>query len=153
MINNRFVLYQVKREIKRNPTKMKFYRRELNEFGEPNDEPTFLCEYTGLYHEHNPHMLDSYKILTGQVLGTYTGDKYPQIMVPYEDFWVKQTIIDPVTGEEKEMTIGVQKGDEVNWNGRLLRVTGVSNVQEWNLLYDISFEEVDDGTVTGKQDQ
>ncbi len=143
MINNRFVLYQVKREIKRNPTKMKFYRRELNEFGEPNDEPTFLCEYTGLYHEHNPHMLDSYKILTGQVLGTYTGDKYPQIMVPYEDFWIK----------DGDKTIGVQKGDEVNWNGRLLRVTGVSNVQEWNLLYDISFEEVDDGTVTGKQDQ
>lgn len=143
MINNRFVLYQVKREIKRNPTKMKFYRRELNEFGEPNDEPTFLCEYTGLYHEHNPHMLDSYKILTGQVLGIYTGDKYPQIMVPYEDFWIK----------DGDKTIGVQKGDEVNWNGRLLRVTGVSNVQEWNLLYDISFEEVDDGTVTGKQDQ
>lgn len=143
MINNRFVLYQVKREIKRNPTKMKFYRRELNEFGEPNDEPTFLCEYTGLYHEHNPHMLDSYKILTGQTLGVYTGDKYPQIMVPYEDFWIK----------DGEKTISVQKGDEVNWNGRLLRVTGVSNVQEWNLLYDISFEEVDDGKVTGKQDQ
>lgn len=143
MINNKFVLYQVKREIKRNPTKMKFYRRELNEFGEPNDEPTFLCEYIGLYHEHNPHMLDSYKILTGQTLGTYTGDKYPQIMVPYEDFWIK----------DGDKTIGVQKGDEVNWNGRLLRVTGVSNVQEWNLLYDISFEEVDDGTVTGKQDQ
>lgn len=142
MINNRFVLYQVKREIKRNPTKMKFYRRELNEFGEPNDEPTFLCEYTGLYHEHNPHMLDSYKILTGQTLGTYTGDKYPQIMVPYEDFWIKNG----------DKTIGVQKGDEVNWNGRLLRVTGVSNVQEWNLLYDISFEEVDDGKVTGQQD-
>ena len=143
MINNRFVLYQVKREIKRNPTKMKFYRRELNEFGEPNDEPTFLCEYTGLYHEHNPHMLDSYKILTGQTLGTYTGDKYPQIMVPYEDFWIK----------DGDNVISVQKGDEVNWNGRLLRVTGVSNVQEWNMLYDISFEEVDDGTVTGKQDQ
>lgn len=143
MINNRFVLYQVKREIKRNPTKMKFYRRELNEFGEPNDEPTFLCEYTGLYHEHNPHMLDSYKILTGQTLGTYTGDKYPQIMVPYEDFWIK----------DGDKVIGVQKGDEVIWNGRLLRVTGVSNVQEWNLLYDISFEEVDDGTVTGQQNQ
>lgn len=143
MINNRFVLYQVKREIKRNPTKMKFYRRETNDFGEPNDEPTFLCEYTGLYHEHNPHMLDSYKILTGQTLGTYTGDKYPQIMVPYEDFWIK----------DGDKVIGVQKGDEVIWNGRLLRVTGVSNVQEWNLLYDISFEEVDDGTVTGQQNQ
>lgn len=143
MINKKFVLYQVKREIKRNPTTMDFYRRELNEFGEPSGEPKFLCKYTGLYHEHNPHMLDSYKILTGQTLGTYTGDKYPQIMVPYEDFWIKE-------GEE---VIGVQKGDEVNWNGRLLRVTGISNVQEWNLLYDISFEEVDDGTVTGKQDQ
>ena len=153
MINNRFVLYQVKREIKRNGTTMEFYRRELNEFGEPNDEPTLYCTLTGLYHEHNPHMLDSYKILTGQSLGVYTGDKYPQLMVPYKDFWIEETIIDEETGEETVVKKNIQKGDEVNWNGRLLRVTGVSNVQEWNLLYDISFEEVDDGTATGNQNQ
>lgn len=150
MINNKFVLYQVKREIKRNGTKMDFYRRELNKFGEPNDEPTLYCSLIGLYHEHNPHMLDSYKILTSQTLGTYTGDKYPQLMVPYEDFWIEEIVIDDETGEEKIIKKNVQKGDEVNFNGRILRVTGVSNVQEWNLLYDISFEEVDDGTATGK---
>lgn len=150
MINNKFVLYQVKREIKRNGTKIDFYRRELNKFGEPNKEPTFYCSLTGLYHEHNPHMLDSYKILTGQTLGAYTGDKYPQLMVPYEDFWIEETVVDEETGEEKIIKKNIQKGDEVNFNGRMLRVTGVSNVQEWNLLYDISFEEVDDGTATGK---
>lgn len=150
MINNKFCLYQVQREIKRNGTTMEFYRRELNEFGEPSDEPVLYCTLKGLYHEHNPHMLDSYKILTGQTLGSYTGDKFPQLMVPYKDFWIEETIVDEETGEEIVIKKNVQKGDEVNFNGRILRVTGVSNVQEWNLLYDISFEEVDDGTATGK---
>lgn len=153
MINNKFVLYQVKREIKRNGTTMEFYRREINKFGEPTGEPVFYCKLTGFYHEHNPHMLDSYKILTGQTLGAYTGDKFPQLMVPYEDFWIKETIVDEETGEETIVNKHIEKGDEVNWNGRTLRVTGVSNVQEWNLLYDISFEEVDDGTVTGNKNQ
>lgn len=153
MINNKFCLYQVKREIKRNGTTMEFLRRDLNEFGEPNDKPMPYCKLTGLYHEHNPHMLDSYKILTGQALGAYTGDKYPQLMVPYEDFWIKETVIDERTGQETIVEKHVDKGDEVIWNGRLLRVTGVSNVQEWNLLYDISFEEVDDGKITGNPNQ
>lgn len=153
MINNRFVLYQVKREIKRNGTTMEFLRRELNEFGEPSEPPVPYCKLKGLYHEHNPHMLDSYKILTGQTLGVYTGDKFPQLMVPYEDFWIEEKVIDEQTGEETIVKKNVEKGDEVNWNGRLLRVTGISNVQEWNLLYDISFEEVDDATITGNPNQ
>jgi len=47
MINNRFVLYQIKREIKRNPTKLKFYRVELNKFGEPTGKSVLFREYTG----------------------------------------------------------------------------------------------------------
>ena len=47
----------------------------------------------------------------------------------------------------------VKVGDEVDLNGRKCRVTGVLNVQEWNLLMDISFEEVDDGGNTGKPNQ
>lgn len=152
MINNRFVLYQVKREIKRNGREMSFLRSKINEYGEPTDEKEIVCTYKGLFHEHNPHMLDSYKIMTGQTLGWYTGEKYPQLMVTYEDFWFDKKI----TNEEGETEIvkdSVQVGDEVIWNGRLIRVTGISNVEEWNLLYDISFEEVEDGKATGKPEQ
>lgn len=142
MINNNFVLYQVKREIKRNGTKMKFYRLNNNKFGEPT-ELEFFHEFTGLYHEHAPHMLDTYRILTGQTEGNIRTEKMPQLLVPYEDFYFKNY------NDEKEFQ-GVEFGDIVYFNGRKLKVTGVLNVQEWNLLMDISFEEVDKFGNTGK---
>lgn len=142
MVNNRFVLYQIKREIKRNGTKMEFYRRKKNEYGEPG-EPELLCVYKGFYHEHAAHMLDTYRVLTTDTPNRYRIEKSPQLIVPYEDFYFKES-------EESEDYIGVEIGDEVNFNGRLLRVTGVLNVQEWNLLMDISFEEVDTGGNTGR---
>lgn len=141
MINNRFALYQVKREIRRNGTTLTFMRHDKNEFGEPVGEPYVFCTYTGLYHEHNPHMLDSYRYLNGLTDGLYRTEKMPQLMVPFEDFYFTDRFGN---------TVCVDVGDEVNLNGRLLRVTGTLNVQEWNMLVDISFEEVDVGGSTGK---
>lgn len=143
MINNRFILYQAKREIKRNPTKMQFFRKEKNEFGEPVGEPILFREYVGLYHEFAPHMLDTYRVLTSQNAGTIRTEKCPQLLVPYEDFYFLNN-----SGEREWHEVKI--GDEVNLNGRKCRVTGVLNVQEWNLLMDISFEEVDEGGNTGK---
>ena len=145
MVNNRFVLYQVKREIRRSGVKMKFYRRQKNNFGEPG-EPEFFHEFNGMYHEHAPHMLDTYRFLTGQTAGDTRTEKTPQLMVPYEDFYFLND-----SGEKEWHEVKV--GDEVDLNGRKCRVTGVLNVQEWNLLMDISFEEVDDGGNTGKPNQ
>jgi len=142
MVNNRFVLYQVKREIRRSGVKMKFFRQEKNKFGEPG-EPVFFHEFKGMYHEHAPHMLDTFRVLTGQTAASYRTEKTPQLLVPYEDFYFKNE-----SGEDEFQQVKV--GDTVNWNGRLLRVTGVLNVQEWNLLMDISFEEVDNGGNTGQ---
>ena len=142
MINNRFVLYQVKREIRRSGVKMKFYRIKKNNFGEPG-EPEFFHEFNGMYHEHAPHMLDTYRIMTSQNAASYRTEKTPQFLVPYEDFYFKNEVGE-LTWQE------VKVGDIVNHNGRILRVTGVLNVQEWNLLMDISFEEVDEGGNTGK---
>lgn len=141
MVNNRFVLYQVKREIKRNGTEMEFYRRKKNEYGEPG-EPELLCTYKGFYHEHAAHMLDTYRTLTTDTPNRYTTEKSPQLIVPYEDFYFKEN-------EDSDNLIGVEMGDEVIFNGKILRVTNVFNVQEWNLLIDISFEEVG---VYGKED-
>ena len=141
MINNRFALYQLKREIKRNGTKMKFFRKTLNEFGETG-EPQFFCEYTGLYHEHAPHISDTYRILTGQQNGTTRTEKYPQLLVPYEDFYFKEN-------PDDEVFKSVELGDIILWNKRKLKVTGILNVQEWNMMMDISFEEVDIGGTTG----
>lgn len=141
MINNRFVLYQIKREIKRNGTKMKFFRKTINEFGETG-ELQFFCEYLGLYHEHAPHMTDTYRILTGQQNATTRTEKYPQLLVPYEDFYFKEN-------QDDEVFKSVELGDIVFWNKRKLKVTGILNVQEWNMMMDISLEEVDTGGTTG----
>lgn len=88
-------------------------------------------------------MLDTFRVLTGQTAASYRTEKTPQLLVPYEDFYFKNE-----SGEDEFQQVKV--GDTVNWNGRLLRVTGVLNVQEWNLLMDISFEEVDNGGNTGQ---
>lgn len=141
MINKRFALYQVKREIKRNGTKMQFLRSQFNEFGEPIGLQPFH-EYTGLYHEHAPHMSDTFRILTGQQSSTTRTEKYPQLLVPYEDFYFKENPND--VGYKS-----VEIGDVVFWNKKRLKVTGIFNIQEWNMLMDISFEEVDVGDTTG----
>jgi hypothetical protein len=60
----------------------------------------------------------------------------PQILITYEDF-------------VKYDDVRIKVGDFVINNGRKLVVTGVFNVQEWNMLVDISLEEVDDGSHTG----
>ena len=123
---------------------MEFYRLKKNEFGEPC-EPELFCTYNGLYHEHAAHMLDTFRYLTTDVPNRYRTEKTPQLIVPYEDFYFKKDNV-----SDTDEYVGVEIGDEVNFNGRLLRVTGVVNVQEWNMLMDISFEEVDTGGNTGK---
>jgi len=135
MVNNRFVLYQVKREIKRVGTQFVFMRPTKNEFGEYSD-PDDVVTVTGLYHEHAPHMSDTYRILTGQNPANTRTEKMPQILITYEDF-------------VKYDDVRIKVGDFVINNGRKLVVTGVFNVQEWNMLVDISLEEVDDGSHTG----
>ena len=41
--------------------------------------------------------------------------------------------------------VNVQVGDQVKLNGKTFNVTGVINIQEWNLVADISLEVVDVG--------
>ena len=135
MVNNRFVLYQVKREIKRYGTQWVFMRPTKNEFGEP-DDPEDVVTVTGLYHEHAPHMSDTYRILISQTPANYRTEKMPQLLITYEDF-------------VKYDGVRIKNGDFVINNGRKLVVTGVFNVQEWNMFIDISLEEVDDGKSTG----
>lgn len=41
--------------------------------------------------------------------------------------------------------LALQVGDIVNINAKTFKVTGVTDIQEWNLISDISLEVVDDG--------
>lgn len=125
MINTKFEAYKLKRELKRNGVLYEFVRKENNRFGEPDGETISICCVTGLYHEQNSNI----QITTGDTTQTRT-KKIPMILCVYDDF--VDTFLRP--------------GDFVIINDKKFKVTGIVNVQEWNIALDISLEVVDNGT-------
>lgn len=124
MINTRFEAYKIKRELKRSGIDYKFKRAEKNEFGEPAGEPKIVGKLKGLYHEQSSNI----QITTGDTTQTRS-KKIPMILCLYED----------------TASLALQVGDIVELNSKTFKVVGVTNIQEWNLISDISLEVVDNG--------
>lgn len=122
MINTKFEAYKIKRELKRSGIDYKFKRYEKDDFGEPIGKPKIVGVLRGLYHEQN----GAIQITTGDTTQTRT-KKIPMILCLYED----------------TAFLVLQIGDIVKINSKIFRVTGVTNIQEWNLISDISLEVVD----------
>lgn len=140
MINNKFELYKVKRELRRSGKYFDFYRYGVNDFKEPDDVPKKIHTLRGLYHEHTAHQLDTYIFFTAQEAALHRNKKFRQILCLTEDI----TFLD----ENKNEDI-LSIGDFVMFNGHLAKLTGLRDVMEWNMITDISFEEVDYGTSSG----
>lgn len=125
MINTKFEAYKIKRELKRSGIDYEFKRTVKDKFGEPtNDEPKIVGTLRGLYHEQN----GSIQVVTGDTTQSRT-KKIPMILCLYED----------------TASLRLQIGDIVKINAKTFKVTGVTNIQEWNLISDISLEVVDSG--------
>lgn len=124
MINTRFEAYKIKRELKRSGIDYEFKRTGKDDFGEPTDELKVVGKLRGLYHEQN----GSIQITTGDTTQTRT-KKVPMILCLYED----------------TASLVLQVGDIVKINAKTFKVTGVTDIQEWNLISDISLEVVDSG--------
>lgn len=139
MLNNRFELYKIKRELKRSGQYFDFYRYGVNDFNEPDDTPVKIHSIKGLYHEHTAHQLDTYIFFTAQEGALYRNKKYRQILCLTED-------IEFMNDGKKDI---LDIGDFVMFNGHLAKLTGLRDVMEWNMITDISFEEVDYGTSSG----
>ena len=122
MINTQFEAYKIKRELKRSGIYYEFKRSDVNDFGEPVGEPTVVGTIRGLYHEQN----SSVQVTTGDTTQVRT-KKIPMILCLYED----------------AASLVLQVGDELKINNKTLKVTGVVNIQEWNIIADISLEVVD----------
>lgn len=139
MVNRKFELYKIKREIKRNGIPFVYWRFPQNQFGEidKDKEPIYLCTIRGMYHEFTAHMTDTFVILTGTETATTRTKKTPQSLCEYDNILFKNA-----EGEDDSIRIG----DYVYYNYRVMRVSGLQNIMEWNTLVDVSFEEVDDGT-------
>lgn len=126
MVNNKFEVYKVKRELKRSGRDYEFTRPKANGFGEPSDEEDEeeVGILRGLYHEQSEHVMVSMSDTT-QV----RTKKVPSILCLYEDAAPLALVI----------------GDRVKLNGKTMKVTGVVDIQEWNLIVDVSLEVVDNG--------
>ena len=122
MINTQFEAYKIKRELKRSGIDYEFKRFGVNDFGEPVGEPTVVCTIRGLYHEQNSNI----QITTGDTTQVRT-KKIPMILCLYED----------------AANLVLQVGDELKINSKTFKVTGMVNIQEWNIIADISLEVVD----------
>lgn len=139
MVNRKFELYKIKREIKYNGIPFVYWRFPRNQFGEVDKEkePVYLCTVKGMYHEFTAHMSDTYIVLTGAETVTTRTKKTPQSLCEYDDILF-------VDADGKDDSIKID--DYVYYNHRVMRVSGLQNIMEWNTLVDVSFEEVDDGT-------
>ena len=121
MVNKQFEAYKIKREIKRSGEIYEFMRQKRNEFGEPSDEEESVGSLQGLYHEQNSNV----QITTGDTTQIRT-KKIPMILCVYDD----------------AKTLNLKLGDILYLNDRILKVVSLVNIQEWNIIGDLSLEEV-----------
>lgn len=121
MINKQFEAYKIRREIKRSGETYTFMRPSLNEFNEPSGDETEVGSLRGLYHEQNSNI----QLTTGDTTQIRT-KKLPMILCIYDD----------------AKTLNLQLGDKLYLNDRILKVVSLVNIQEWNIIGDLSLEEV-----------
>lgn len=121
MINKQFEAYKIRREIKRSGETYTFMRPSLNEFNEPSGDETEVGSLRGLYHEQNSNV----QLTTGDTTQIRT-KKLPMILCIYDD----------------AKTLNLQLGDKLYLNDRILKVVSLVNIQEWNIIGDLSLEEV-----------
>lgn len=124
MLNTQFEVYKLKRELKRSGIKYTFNRKSENDVGEPIGKSEEVGQLVGLYHEQS-----GYVSVQANETTRYRQKKTPMILCLYED----------------AMTLGLKVGDEITINSKTLKVTAVTNIQEWNIISDISLEAVDNG--------
>ena len=124
MVNKKFEAYKIKRELKRSGIEYEFKRIKKDSLGESLDEETVVGKISGIYHEQN----SSISVTTGDTTQVRT-KKIPMILCLYED----------------TAKLSLLVGDFVKINKKTFKVTGVTDIQEWNIISDISLEVVDNG--------
>lgn len=122
MINKQFEAYKVKREIKRSGLDYDVYRNKVNEFKEKTGEVEKVVTFGGLYHEQS----ETIKI-TGADGTSYRNKKIPMILCLFDDVTL------------------IKSGDIITINNKVFTVQGVSNINEWNIISDISLQVFDNG--------
>lgn len=121
-VNVKFEAYKLERELKRSGDSIEFFRPGVNDYGEPSEEGKSLGSILCLYHEQNSYV----QLTTGETTQTRT-EKIPMMLCLYRSY------------EELELKLG----DYCLINSKKYVVTGVTDIQNWNIIADISLEIVD----------
>lgn len=124
MINTKFEVYKIKRELKRSGKAFEFYRKALNDFGEPISDLQYVGKLKTIYHEENSNI----QITTGDTTQVRT-KKIPMLLCIYDDC----------------INANLKVGDFVIINFKKFKITGIVNIQEWGIIADISLEVFDNG--------
>jgi len=130
MINTRFELYKLKRELRRSGSDFVFYRRMKNDFGAPVGERVKVLKVRGLYHETN-----SYKTITTSDGSVTVTEKSPMLLCTVESL------------KGSNLSIGdfVDVSDNVFGDKKTMKFVGVIDILDFGIIADISLEVVDDG--------
>lgn len=130
MINTRFELYKLKRELRRSGSDFVFYRRAKNEFGAPVGDPVEVLNVRGLYHETN-----SYKTITTSDGSLTVTEKSPMLLCA----------VDSLKGSNLSIGDFVDVSDNVFGDKKTMKFIGVVDILDFGVIADISLEVVDDG--------
>lgn len=116
-------LHKVLREIQMHGTEYTFLRKSVDEYGEPTkEEPKQVVNVKGLFHVSKGYVTQNIQD------GTRTHSKgQPMLMVAYEN------------------TREIQTDDFLIINENTYKVVEKNNIQEYNIVTDISLELVLDG--------
>lgn len=131
MINTKFEAYKLKREVRRSGVDFEFKRRKLDKFNEPTGELEVVAKIKGFYHESNSYITET----VGDAATTRT-KKQPMLLC----------LVDDVASND------LRQGDEIQiplrsyqTTSKTLRYVGCVDIQNWGIIADLSFEEVDEG--------
>lgn len=127
MLNKNFELHKIKKEIKQHGGKYDFYRSDRNEFGELTDGEEKIATIEALYHEENSHV---YLTSDDTTYIESRSKKTPNLLCAYTD------------------ALKLKVHDKVIINNKSFEITAITNIQEWNIVADISLEVNDNGFPT-----
>lgn len=123
-MNKCIELYKVQREIKMHGSDFTVKRNKIDEYKEPTGEKETITTFRGLFHITKTFQTRNIED------GTVTRTKgQPMILADYSD-----------VGE-------IRNGDIIEYNGLEYTVVDVNNVEQMNIITDISMELIIDGNI------
>ena len=133
-MNTQFEANKIRQQLNRSGKEYQFFRPERNEFGEPIPPNSLLLSpyssLKALYHEETGFIrVETNDTTQIRRIGRGNVRKQPMLLCLWESV----------------VEADLKFGDYTMINGKKYTVSAVTNVQEWNIIADISLEVEDDG--------